>query len=64
MPGLDQDVFALEGVQLEAPVVQASPQDFEEDLPDLVGTADGPVVKVESRHVHWAVDGFGLCSSF
>ena len=28
-----------------------------------VGTAESSVVHVEGPHAHWAVDGFGVCSS-
>ena len=28
----------------------------------LLGTATGPIVEGSGRHVHWAVDGYSLCS--
>ena len=61
---LAQDVLVFGRVELDAPVVQAFLGTFEEGLPGLVGTADGPVVKVEGRHVHGAVVGFSLCPAF
>ena len=39
-----------------------SSMSFENGRRGLVGTANGVIVEVESRHGLWAVGGFGLCS--
>ena len=46
-------------VQLNAPVVQAFIEARGESLRGFMAAADGPVVRVEARHVHWAVAGLG-----
>ena len=65
-PGLGRDVPALRGVWLKA--LPCRPVLFfkacEEGPCGLMGTADGSVVELETRHVRWTVAGFGEGASF
>ena len=61
--GLGWDALALGGVQFKASVIQAT-RDCEAGLCGLARAANGPVVKAEGRHVHWAIDGLGMSLSF
>ena len=56
-----RDALALDRVQLKVPVAQALCEACKEGLRGLA--ANVSIVKVESCHVRWAVDSFGVCSS-